>query len=103
KTKPIIGKTMKAKTLTLLLCACTATAALATDVTGDRLNIGSGNTISGTYTTIAGGNANSVDVQLGVIGGGQYNTNSGGVDGGWDTIGGGYGNLIHKTSSSTVG
>src|SRR4051794_27129811 len=96
---------MKNTLITLLLCGCTITSVCAAgDLAGyDRLNIGAGNTLGGTYSTIAGGNANGINVQLSVIGGGQYNTNSGGIADGWNTIPGGYGNLIDGTTSSTVG
>jgi len=75
------------------------------DVTGSRLNIGSGHILTGTGTSIGGGANNTVltNGHYAFIGGGTYNvaTNYGVVGGGnfnaagaaWATVGGGAGNI----------
>jgi hypothetical protein len=62
--------------------------ASAADVTGDRLNIGTGHTLSGTTSSIAGGNQNTVPGNQSFIGSGTFNY----VSGTTSVVGGGNSN-----------
>ncbi len=67
----------------------------AADVTSDRLKIGAGHSLSGTYATIAGGENNTNSVHYGVVSGGWKNT----VQSPLGTIGGGYLNIADNWST----
>jgi trimeric autotransporter adhesin len=69
------------------------------NVQAARLNIGSGNTLSGTYATIAGGEVNAASGFTATIGGGYQNTanNSGAM------VGGGQGNTAGGTYATVAG
>jgi len=91
-----------------MLLAVVQSTTFAADVTGDRLNIGTGHGLVGSWATIAGGGNNTNQGYLSVISGGQLNridaTNA--TDNGslYCTIGGGYSNLISSNSyRSTIG
>ena len=91
---------MKTKTIVLLtIIALVRPSSLsATDVTGDRLKIGTSgggtHSLAGTAASIAGGDQNKVNADYAFIGGGQQNTNTGPAAG----IGSGYLNNIDAES-----
>ena len=74
------------------------------DITGTRLNIGTGHTLGGTLSSIAGGAGNSIDASAdhATIGGGEGNTIQ--TNAHHSTLGGGYQNSIQTDAGySTLG
>lgn len=67
------------------------------DVLASSLEIGSGHTLSGYGTTIAGGRSNAATVVYAVVGGGYQNSASGG--GAFGVIGGGHQNVVSGYAS----
>lgn len=96
---------MKSSLSITLFVALTATLHAA-DVTGDRLNIGTGHGLTGGSATIAGGLNNTNQGYVGTISGGHLNRIEApsGLDSGslYNTIGGGYNNLIRSNSYRSV-
>lgn len=64
------------------------TITLSGDLAANRLNVGGGNTLSGSYTTIAGGNGNTASSQNAAVGGGSGNN----ANNTFATVGGGANN-----------
>lgn len=84
--------------LVLLLSACPLIAA---DVNGDRLNIGSGQSLSGSWATIAGGIYNTNAAFGSAIGGGVDNWLTTPAE--YSVVSGGYSNTIHSWYSVIAG
>jgi len=82
-----------------LLLAALQTATFASDVTGDRLNVGAGHSLTGTYSSIGGGFTNRINADYATIGGGYSNTNTSLAG----FIGGGQDNSIADWYSAIVG
>lgn len=93
---------MKTQTLVvrglIVLCSL-STATFAADVTGDRLNIGAGHTLTGTGASIAGGLTNRVTSNYSTVGGGYLNE----VTNTYSFVGGGYDNLVGAELSAIGG
>lgn len=84
---------------TVVLSLALGAMANAQDITGDRLDIGTGHTLSGTGATIAGGATNATANDYSSIGGGLENTNKCI----YGVIAGGGGNFIDYSWASAVG
>jgi formylglycine-generating enzyme required for sulfatase activity len=69
------------------------------DIVGKRLNIGGGNTLSGAFTTIAGGTNNTANAMYAAVGGGAFNTASRSEA----TVAGGYANNAGGTAATVAG
>ncbi|MDB6109040.1 MAG: hypothetical protein JWR69_790, partial [Pedosphaera sp.] len=73
--------------------------AFAQDTYGDRLNIGLGHTLTGTYSSIAGGTNNTINAPFATIGGGVGNRN----DATYGFLGAGNANVNQGYAAVTVG
>jgi len=62
-----------AKSMVSAIIMSTCSVGMAADVTGDRLDIGRGHTLTGTYATIAGGETNKATTNYAVVSGGFLN------------------------------
>ena len=82
-----------------VLVGLTSKSIAATDVTGTRLNVGQGHTLTGTLATIAGGETNKATTNYAVILGGFKNTASGFGS----MIGGGLENIVTSSNAVIVG
>lgn len=69
------------------------------DVTGRRLNIGSGNTLTGSFATIAGGANQTANASYAAVGGGAHNTASANQA----VVAGGYQNTARATAATVAG
>jgi hypothetical protein len=104
KTKVSLSRSIGLFVVTLVFVAQSTSSAA--DVTGDRLNIGAGHSLTGTDSSIAGGFTNRINADYATIAGGYSNTNTssaGFIGGGQDnsvsvgifpTIAGGYANRV---------
>src|SRR2546429_5575102 len=94
---------MKTKTFLRFLVAALLTASrftiFAADVTGTRLNIGVGHSLSGTDSSIAGGFTNKISANYAAIAGGAVNW----VTNDYSFIGGGDNNTVGNIDSAIVG
>ena len=89
KTKALLNHTHLA--LVTALFAALSSTLFAGDISGDRLNIGVGHSLSGTDSSIAGGFTNKISANYAAIAGGAVNW----VTNDYSFIGGGDTNTVH--------
>src|SRR5258705_8719908 len=83
----------------VIAAAMIVTHAPAADLTGDRLNVGQGHTLSGSWATIAGGETNKATTNYAVVSGG-FSNSAVAVK---SVVSGGSENVVSGTNSTIAG
>src|SRR5687768_8604414 len=93
----LMKQLLRTQTIAAFLLSLSTCPLIAADVTGDRLNIGLNHTFSGDLSSIAGGEANTLNAGKSFLGGGYENI----LSSEYCVLGGGYINVIDTDSISS--